>query len=83
MTNIVNWNDWNMLEELQLIPELVAMLIAADVEINMAAQKTILNTIRAENGVVEPIMLVHQEQDVFYTFNPATQQWEANGLVNE
>lgn len=61
MTNIVNWNDWNMLEELQLIPELVAMLIAADVEINMAAQKTILNTIRAENGVVEPIMPVHQE----------------------
>lgn len=72
-----------MLEELQLIPELVAMLIAADVEINMAAQKTILNTIRAENGVVEPIMPVHQEQDVFYTFNPATQQWEVNGLVNE
>ena len=61
MTNIVNWNDWNMLEELQLIPELVAILIAADVEINMAAQKTILNTIRAENGVVEPIMPVHQE----------------------
>ena len=57
----MNWNDWNMLEELQLIPELVAMLIAADVEINMAAQKTILNTIRAENGVVEPIMPVHQE----------------------
>ena len=50
-----------MLEELQLIPELVAMLIAADVEINMAAQKTTLNTIRAENGVVEPIMPVHQE----------------------
>ena len=50
-------------------------------EVNIEEQTAIAQFLRLASRTTE--MLVHQEWDAHFTFNPATQQWEANGLVDE
>ena len=50
-------------------------------EVNMKEQTAIAQSLGLAGRTAE--MLVHQEQNAHFTFNPATQQWEANGLVDE
>ena len=50
-------------------------------EVNVEEQMAIAQFLRLAGRTME--MLVHQEWDTHFTFNPATQQWEANGPVDE
>ena len=50
-------------------------------EVNIEEQTAITQSLRLASRTTE--MLVHQKQDAHFAFNPVTQQWEANGPVNE
>ena len=50
-------------------------------EVNVEEQAAITQSLRLAGRTTE--MPVHQEQDTHFTFNPATQQWEANGPVDK
>ena len=50
-------------------------------EVNIEEQTAIAQSLGLAGRTTE--MPVHQEWDTHFTFNPATQQWEANGLVDE
>ena len=50
-------------------------------EVNVEEQMAIAQSLGLAGRMME--MPVHQERDAHFTFNPTTQQWEANGLVDE
>ena len=50
-------------------------------EVNVEEQMAITQFLRLAGRTIE--MPVHQEWNAHFTFNPATQQWEANGPVDE
>ena len=52
-------------------------------EVNMEEQTAIAQSLGLSGRAADSLMLVHQEQDTPFTFNPTTQQWEANGPVDE
>ena len=70
-----NWSRWNMPGELQPVQQLELG------EVNVEEQAAITQSLRLAGRTTE--MPVRQEQDAHFTFNPATQQWEANGLVDK
>ena len=72
-----NWSGWNMPGELQPVWQLELG------EVNMEEQTAIAQSLGLSGRAADSLMLVHQEQDTPFTFNPTTQQWEANGPVDE
>ena len=50
-------------------------------KVNVEEQMAIAQSLRLAGRTTE--MPVHQEWDTHFTFNSATQQWEANGPVDE
>ena len=70
-----DWSSWNMSGELQPVQQLELG------EVNIEEQAAIAQSLGLAGRTTE--MPVHQERDAHFTFNPATQQWEANGPVDE
>lgn len=52
-------------------------------EVNVEEQTAIAQSLGFGSRTVDSLILVHQKQDAPFTFNPVTQQWEANGPVDE
>ena len=52
-------------------------------EVNVEEQTAISQSLRLGGRTMDSLMPVHQEQDAPFTFNPITQQWEANGPGDE
>ena len=52
-------------------------------EVNVEEQTAIAQSLRLGGRTMDSLIPVHQEQDALFTFNPITQQWEANGSVDE
>ena len=52
-------------------------------EVNMEEQTVIAQSLELGGRAADSLMLVHQEQDTPFTFNSTTQQWKANGPVDE
>ena len=50
-------------------------------EVNIEEQMAIAQSLGLAGRTTE--MPVYQEWDAHFAFNPATQQWEANGLVDK
>ena len=72
-----NWSGWNIPGELQPVQQLELG------EVNMEEQTAIIQSLRLGGRTTDSLMPVHQEQDAPFTFNPITQQWEANGPVDK
>ena len=72
-----NWSGWNMPGKLQPVRQLELG------EVNMEKQTAIAQSLRLGGRAADSLMPVHQEQDTPFTFNPDTQQWKANGPVDE
>ena len=50
-------------------------------EVNVEEQMAIAQSLGLASRTTE--IPVHQEWDAHFTFNPATQQWEANGPIDD
>ena len=70
-----DWSGWNMPGELQLVWQLDGVTVEE--------QMAIAHSLGLGDRTADSLMPVHQEQDAPFTFNPVTQQWEANGSVDE